>query len=165
MIVNRKGVTVTREDTWSLDGTLAPIIAASLRKFLEVISDPKCVAGCPDAIMSELYGSDGYSDWDAAQEKRLEDAMVVWHYRLRLMIRAFELCDSTYVNPHEVDYCNGLKFDSKPYEGDIMSHELIQIAKPAAGITMLYHLTEAMDAIVIHEGLRYFAKHYNSLWW
>ena len=74
-----------REDTFSLDETLSPIISAGLRKYLEVIRDPKEVAGCPHDILSEVHPG-----VDSPTDEQVNDGCTRWWSILEDILYAFE---------------------------------------------------------------------------
>ena len=84
----RKGWQASRKDTWSLDATLDPIIAAGLVKFKKVITGD-CCAGLPSAYVS----------WDAQvgeTEGEFERQFDLWVADIDKMIYAFQAPDVEY---------------------------------------------------------------------
>ena len=138
------------KDTWSLDSVLSPVIASGLKRFKEVITDPKNEdnAGYP----SSLY--------DIAEEDATQDEMFdLWVATLDAMIYAFDAKEPETPNgmfEHEVTY--GTTIDGTPYkETNLVAVDELALAR--------YNVVQAEHSSKVKEGHALFAKFYTSLYW
>jgi hypothetical protein len=143
----------TIKDTYSLDSTLNPIIAAGLKKFLEVITNKNkddSIYGVPGVFLALKTGDDGY-------EKDLEKASQKWFEALEKMIYSFGAEE-----PGISDGVVEMIYATEPneeggYELEIKIHNQDLYDKHLRDVEV--HLKK------VQEGLDLFAKHYSSLWW
>ena len=139
------------KDTWSLDCSLSPIIAAGLTKFHDVLKEKNAKGGCigiPNGFMKNE------EEW--VTDSDIQD----WLDTLQQMIYAFQ--------------------DNAPEIKDFhFSFNIIEVedATPIHGCSKPYHIEptnqEAYDAFRaaekehqerVQKGLELFAKHYKDLW-
>ena len=138
------------KDTWSLDSVLSPIIASGLKRFKEVITDPRQEhrVGFP----SSLY--------DIAEEGATEDEMFdLWLATLDAMIYAFEA--------KEPDYPSGMikheKGETTMIDGHTYTECLLTVVDEVGLARFRQEEADYWDKV--KEGHALFAKFYTSLWW
>lgn len=167
MIVLGQKIHVSKKDTWSLNSTLAPIIKASLEKFLKVVQDPECVAGVPRSLIE-----DPEEECDGCADEAFKKSLKKWHDIIREMIFAF-----TYVtreqdlNPFEEQYYKSFKSifnsvkDERGYTTTSFDKELLVPENEYKDIKVKYDMVEVIQYARYKRGLGYFSKHFESLWW
>jgi len=142
MYWKRGEVVFGRKDTWNMDQTLRPIIAAGLRKFKEVVTDPGNVAGFPGGLK---VGGEEYYVQSLGDEEAFQAYLSEWHSILDKMIYAFEAEEPEI--PDDIFYvAEGLEIKDQ----DIIDKCIKEEEE--------YHRR-------VQEGLDLFALHYNSLSW
>lgn len=146
MRMKGKKVIFNYRDTWDLSETLRPIIAAGLRKFLEVKANPK------------------HSDWfgvpmrlDVARIDASEDVVKEWDDVLNKMLFAFESRE-----PDMSDY--DFTLDFVPKEDDELRGSMLVVKGKQSEYD---RYREDVDEYHIkrQEGYELFGKYFSSLWW
>lgn len=169
MRLRGKKVLFSRADTFSLDNTLSPIIAAGLSKFLEVLEDPSCFGGCPSAlthpetldklkIPSKVYNHLPL-DKDEWGCYSVDVGVVVWHWMLREMIWAFS-ADLDEENIYYKDYIKNITVTFTDSAGG-----RIVSAESDKYLAAMTYWAEACLTTRYERAMSYFAKFYKSLWW
>lgn len=148
----RKGWQASYKDTWCLDSTLSPIIAAGLKKYIEVIKRNNNCAGIPMLDHFECDDTGNIKDWGKCQQE--------WYDILDKMLYAFEdnepdilkynlnwdRIQSPSDNPKyanaRVKFVQTNKEGSEQYERDMRDWEKRRL-----------------------EGLELFGKYFINLWW
>lgn len=144
----RKGWQASYKDTWSLPHVLSPIIAAGVRKYIDVIKE-KGYSGIPS--MDPYFGevdeeSHEYKDWEAALEK--------WFETLETIFYAFD-------NHEDPDIPKGL-YDKWPTEDG--EFDLSDLHTKPELLDDYNKSVEEWDK-KRQEGIALFAKYFDSLWW
>ena len=137
-------------DTWSLDSVLSPIIASGLKRFKEVITDPKNVdnVGFPSTLYDIVIG-------EATEEEMSE----LWLTTLDTMIYAFDAKEPEIPSgmfEHitlGVEVINGMKYTNT----ELKVKDEVRLAR--------YKQVEKLHFERVKEGQELFAQFYNSLWW
>ena len=138
------------KDTWSLDLVLSPIISAGLKRFKEVITDPKNEdsVGYPGALHV------------IAEEDATDDEMrALWVDTLDTMIYAFDAKEPEMPNgmfkhtPNEVEVISGTKYTST----ELKVKDEVRFAR--------YKQDRDLHWAKVKEGHALFARFYTSLWW
>ena len=138
------------KDTWSLDSVLSPIIASGLKRFKEVITDPK---------NEDKVGFPG-SLYNIVEEGTTEDEMfALWLATLDTMIYAF--------GAKEPEIPKGM-FDhitlgTETIYGTTYTSTELKV-KDEVGLAR-YKQEEAEHWDKVKEGHALFATYYTSLWW
>jgi len=141
MYWKRNNVVFGVKDTWSLDASLSPIIAAGLKKFKEtVMSDDNC-AGIPGSFLPEWEHTD--EDFKIAQDE--------WYDRLDKMIYAFEA--------KEPELPDGVFSPVKDWFEKGSARVVDQEAYAN------HRKEEEEHYRRVDEGLALFGKHFRDLWW
>lgn len=137
-----KQVLVSYQDTFNLDKTLDPIIAAGLKKFLEVVK-ASGIGGFPNTMIEEMEL--GNTKLSPEQEQACLD---LWHSNIEKMIYAFE--------DIEPDICQ-YDFEFGPIEENLPIRNQAEYDRYSSDLDKHQQKVE--------EGRMLFAKHYSSLWW
>ena len=138
------------KDTWSLDSVLSPIIASGLKRFKEVITDPR---------QEHRVGYPG-SLYDVAEEGTTEEEMfALWLTILDTMIYAFDA--------KEPEIPNGM-FDhitlgTETIDGMTYTSTELKVKDEVA--LARYTKEEEDHWAKVKEGHALFATYYTSLWW
>ena len=148
-----KKIVISRKDTWSLDCILSPILAAGLKKFKEVVSEPDTCAGCPQGFCDEYITDEtlGY-----LTDEGYTEAIKKWHEALDKMIYAFD--------SKEPEIPDGIFRDEVvPMIGSDITEVKIHITNQ--GLYDEYKRDIEEWEKRVKEGRELFSKHYSSLWW
>lgn len=155
MRMKGKKVIFNRDDTYSLDETLRPIIAAGLHKFIETLraqnADPEnCTFGIPACFVEAEPDDPNYED-------KLDEGVKEWFAVLEAMIYAFEADE-----PELDDGVLEMVSSNEPNEQGHYPVEIIVHDKVA-------HDKNKEDTKIhfekVQKGLDLFAKHFQHLWW
>ena len=133
----RKGWVASYKDTWDLDNTLSPIIAAGLSKFLSIKDKP--VFGVPNKVYVEYGLSEDEDDL----------ACFLWCEILAHMLWAF-----TAEEPDVNDYNYHVKLDNHKL---VRSGDLTERDRYYNDIKAFHEWRQI--------GLDLFSKYYSNLWW
>lgn len=140
----KKGWQASVKDTWSLDATLSPIIAAGLRKFLEQGADK---LGIPDAFYKECDLDEGSRQWIASIEK---------------MLYAFEQ-EEPDINNYDFDFQFVDDEGNKSKFPEACVPYTMQTTNPEEKARYDKHME--VHEQLRQEGLDLFAKYFKNLWW
>lgn len=159
MYMNRKGIVFGYKDTFSLDYTLSPIILAALKKFKEVITDPKHAdfAGVPGCIIADMYSKDG--EYPETTDEEIEAAVKVWHEMIDKMIYAFDLKNE----PKISDY--NFKLNMNKVEEFEDGSSRVEIHTVNEEEYARYRADEEQYQKAAQEGRELFGKYLANLWW
>ena len=139
----------TAADTFSLDMVLSPIIAAGLKKFLEVVKDHP-YAGVSNKFIME-------NGLDTHTEEDMVKAVALWREAIEKMVYAFEA--------EEPEYSYG--FVDGPDHGKKIDHNCTIWDKipdnPEAWELYTKQMKEHNEKQA--EGHLLFGKYYTGLWW
>jgi len=139
----RTGWVASRKDTYSLDVALRPIIAAGLRKFIEVAKDK----GVPGVLCED--------------DTPFEESRLLWLNTLEKMLYAFESKEPD-INDFDFDFefITDNKVvasiqDDVPYTIEVVGKQNYE----------KFRELEKEYEQRVQEGLDLFAKYYKNLWW
>jgi hypothetical protein len=146
------------KDTFSLDYTLSPIIAAGLIKFKEVITDAKNfdTVGVPTKVLVELFGDKQHE----FTEEELSLGSKRWVEIIDKMIFAF-----SGEEPDIKDYAFSFgEWKTEPVEGGY------RLLKSSLEPNNKEEYQRYKDDQLLYqnkkeEGLQLFAQYYENLWW
>lgn len=153
-----KKILFSRKDTWSLDCVLSPIIAEGLKKFLEVIQAPDCVAGCSSDFLPKGYERLSSEEQEVVLDKGIKE----WHEAIEKMIYAFDSKE-----PEIPDNVMDMEFVPSEEDKKLASAKYYEIRK-------IIHNQELYDGFnkereehykKVEEGHKLFGEFYTSLWW
>lgn len=137
MYMNRKGVQFSRRDTWCLFTSMKPVIAAGLKKFIEVTRDNE-YEGIPSMVIDDKLSH--------------EDNLKVWREMLDKMYYAFA-----------VDEPDIMKYDFEFIWGDEGYDKLARVTNPDE--YERYGRDEEEHFKRVQEGTELFGKYAQCLWW
>lgn len=159
MYMNRKGVVFGYKDTFSLDYTLSPIILAALKKFKEVITDPKRAdfAGVPSVIVADLFSVDG--KYPETTDEQMHEAVRVWYEIIDKMIYAFDVKNE----PKISDY--NFKINMREVEKFEDGSCRVAIDTENEKEYQRYQADEEKHNKAVQEGRELFGKYFSNLWW
>lgn len=142
-----------RKDAYSMDSTLAPIIASGIAYFRDQIVQMKAeehsFIGVPNGL---IPGGDyeGDESWNIA--------WIEWQRRLEVMIYTFENWQE---GPLPGDDAIKMEF-GEPDENDMSE---VILTHPNEFAYALYQKQLAEHNELTQEGLEYFQKHFKDMWW
>jgi len=153
-----KKIVWQRKDAWSMDLTLAPIIASGIKYFQEQIVQLKKegngFVGVPS--MKGFFEVD--NSYDAAWDSEWELAWVEWHRRLDLMLYAFENWqDSPTPGKGAINMEVGEASDNGLHS--------CKITHPDEAAYAEYQRLSDIHNEKTKLGMQYFSEHFADLWW
>lgn len=178
MHLKKNKVTFSRKDTFSLDATLGPVIAAGLRKFLEVIEDPGSCGGCPGSLTEpeeweklkipcSVYENISvradaiYHDcWTEQDEINLARGLAVWYWMIEEMIWAYETEPDDY-NIYWKDFAKTLNMRTLS-ENDGFTEVTIDCDKD---LERKYNWASICVERRYQRAMEYWKLFFRSLWW
>lgn len=156
-----KKILFNYKDTWDMSDTLSPIIANGLIKFKEVVLDVNngeghTLAGIPSSVRSEGSSSDIKAL--ITEDEKLNIYWEEWKRRVDCMIYAFSQDE-----PEIPDLFEYTREEAE--EGDNTSSRRFSIKIKDQEAYDRYKEEERLHSEKVQEGLDYFAKHFQDLWW
>lgn len=153
----KRGWQASKKDCWSMDSTLAPIIAAGLKKFKEEITEGKHTKGLPSLIIHDFKDEldikytkeDNYSLSDEDFSKLAKKYLEV----LDEMIFAFDSEEP------EMD------FEAIYGTGDTLTILENRFVEKDEAAYKLYDTTRTKYYERCEKGRLFFAKYFDTLWW
>lgn len=157
MRMKGKKVYFSYRDTFSLDNTLSPVILSALKRFKEVITDPKHAdwRGVPGMVLCEMFPDlEGH-----ANEEQMAQADARWLEIIDTMIYAFDHKNE----PNLKDY--NFKFHHRVLEEYEDGSSRITIDHDNEAEYQRFRADEKAWQAKVEEGLSLFSRYYQCLWW
>lgn len=157
MRMKGKKVYFSYRDTFSLDSTLSPVILSALKRFKEVITDPKHAdwRGVPSMVLCEMFPDLK----DGASEEQLKQADIRWLEIIDSMIYAFDHKNE----PDMKDY--NFKFHHRVLERYENGGSRITIDNDNEAEYERYKADEKAWQDKVVEGHLFFGRYLQCLWW
>lgn len=157
-------IEVSRRDTYSLDSVLAPIIAAGLKRFKEVVDDPDSVVGHPSRLKFEDVPEYVYRNIEGEHEQLCHS----WSWVIGEMLFAFEAEEPDQFNSMSdvyFGYMRGVKIIETPLDNGCFEIRFPEKTMEQKNIQWKYDWEDLVIRIRRERGLNLFAKYFTDLWW